>query len=272
MILYQWRKAANILTFLNNIILVLFYIVKDGVKLNRLSFYKKGLKNGFPIFLGYFAVSFTFGIAAVKAGISPLYAILMSATNFTSAGQFAALSVIVGGGTYIEIALSQLVINLRYSLMSSSLSQRFREDMPIIHRFLIAFGNTDEVFGVCSGYPVANIPAAYCYGVISAALPGWALGTAVGAFLGAVLPTAILSALGIALYGMFIATILPPAKNNKVIMLVIIISMVLSAIFTLAPLLREISSGFRITILTLIIALAAAYFFPIGEEDVDSEG
>ncbi len=229
--------------------------------------FKKGLKNGIPIFLGYLAVSFTFGISARSGGLSSLEAILISATNLTSAGQFAALSVIAAGSGYIEMALTQLIINLRYCLMSSSLSQRFDPKMKSYHRYLISFGVTDEIFGVSSAYNEENVPPAYCYGLIAASWPGWVLGTALGCFSGDILPANILSALGVALYGMFIAIIVPPTKNNKVLLGIVIISMLASLMFAVTPLLKEISSGFRVIILTLVIAGVAAYFFPIKDEE-----
>lgn len=228
--------------------------------------FKQGLKNGIPIFLGYLAVSFTFGIQAKSMGIATLQAALISATNLTSAGQFAALGVIASAASYIEMALTQLVINLRYCLMSSSLSQRFDTKMNPIHRYLISFGVTDEIFGVSSAYEHENIPPAYCYGLIAASWPGWVLGTVLGAVSGDILPANILSALGVALYGMFIAIIVPPAKNNKVLLGIVIISMLASLAFAVTPLLQEISSGFRVIILTVVIAGAAAYFFPVKED------
>ena len=235
--------------------------------MNNFTYFKNGLKNGMPIFLGYLAVSFTFGIAAKDAGVTSIQAILISATNLTSAGQFAAIGVIMSQASYIEMALTQLIINLRYCLMSSSLSQRFATDMKPVHRFLIAFGVTDEIFGVSSAYSEENIPPAYCYGLIAAAFPGWVLGTALGCLSGSILPASVLSALGVALYGMFIAIIVPPTKNNKVLLGVVVISMLLSLVFAVTPILKEISSGFRVIILTLVIASAAAYFFPIKDEE-----
>lgn len=235
--------------------------------MSNFTMFKKGLKNGIPIFLGYLAVSFTFGIQAKSMGIATWQAVLISATNLTSAGQFAALSVIATAASYIEMALTQLVINLRYCLMSSSLSQRFDTKMNPIHRYLISFGVTDEIFGVSSAYEKENVPPAYCYGLIAASWPGWVLGTALGCISGDILPPSVLSALGVALYGMFIAIIVPPAKKNKVLLGIVIISMLLSLGFAVTPLLKEISSGFRVIILTLVIAGMAAYFFPIKDEE-----
>lgn len=239
--------------------------------MNSFALFKKGIKNGIPIFLGYLAVSFSFGIAAKNAGITSLQAILISATNLTSAGQFAAIGVISAGAGYIEMALTQFIINLRYCLMSSSLSQRFDLRMKPYHRYLISFGVTDEFFGVSSAYEQENVPPAYCYGLIAASWPGWVGGTALGCLSGEILPASVLSALGVALYGMFIAIIVPPAKNNKILLSIVITSMLLSLVFAITPILKEISSGFRVIILTLIIASVAAYFFPIKEEEESNE-
>ena len=235
--------------------------------MSNFTLFKKGFKNGIPIFLGYLAVSFTFGIAARSGGLSSLEASLISATNLTSAGQFAALGVIAAGSGYIEMALTQLVINLRYCLMSSSLSQRFDPKMKSYHRYLISFGVTDEIFGVSSAYAYENVPPAYWYGLIAASWPGWVGGTALGCLSGDILPASILSALGVALYGMFIAIIIPPTKSNKVLLGIVVISMLSSLGFEIIPVLKEISSGFRVIILTLVIAGVAAYFFPIKEQE-----
>ncbi len=239
--------------------------------MNNFILFKRGFKNGIPIFLGYLAVSFTFGIAARGAGLSSLEAILISAINLTSAGQFAALGVIAAGSGYIEMALTQLVINLRYCLMSSSLSQRFDTKIKAYHRYLISFGVTDEIFGVSSAYIHENVPPAYCYGLIAASWPGWVGGTALGCLSGDILPASVLSALGVALYGMFIAIIVPPVKTNKVLLGVVVISMLLSLVFEVTPVLKEISSGFRVIILTLVIAGVAAWVFPIKEEGEQNE-
>jgi len=234
--------------------------------MSRFQFFKKGVKDGIPIFLGYFAVSFTFGIAAKKAGISILETVLMSATNLTSAGQFAALTAIADSVTYFEMAFTQLIINLRYCLMSSALSQKISSKMPFWHRFVISFGVTDEFFGVAISVKDKLDPF-YSYGIMSAAIPGWTLGTLFGTISGGLLPARVLSALSVALYGMFIAIIIPPARKNKIIAGLVVISMLLSFAFAKLPLLCEISSGFRIIILTVLIAGAAAVLFPIKEEN-----
>lgn len=239
--------------------------------MSNFKLFKNGFKNGIPIFLGYLAVAFTFGIAARDSGLSAWQAILISATNLTSAGQFAALGVIASSASYIEMALTQLVINLRYCLMSSSLSQRFDPKMRSYHRYFIAFGVTDENFGVASAYIHENVPPAYCYGIMAAAIPGWVLGTALGAFSGDILPLSVLSALGVALYGMFIAIIVPPTRKNKTLLFIVVVSMLASLVFAVTPFLKEISSGFRVIILTLVIAGVAAYFFPVKEEGEPNE-
>jgi len=233
--------------------------------------YFTGIKDGIPIGLGYFAVSFTFGIMAANTGLSPWQAIVMSLTNLTSAGQFAGLGIIKAGASLGEMALAQLVINLRYSLMSCSLSQKFKEDTPFYHRFLIGYGVTDEVFGV-SVCKSGKLDPRYCYGLMSAAVPGWTLGTAFGAVSGGLLPDRLLSALSVGLYGMFVAIIVPPARDNRTLALVIAASMILSLLFSCLPGLHMISSGMRLIILTVVIAGAAAFLFPFpAEEEISYE-
>jgi len=234
---------------------------------SNLSFWKRGVKDGIPIALGYIAVSFTFGIAAKNAGLSVFQAVLMSATNFTSAGEFAALGLIGASATYLEMAITQLIINLRYCLMSCALSQKLSNDKGLVHRLLIATGVTDEVFGV-SVCTEGKLNPFYTYGAISISLPGWILGTLLGVASGSILPQRVLIALNVALYGMFLAIIIPPARGNKIISGLILVSMLLSLAFAKLPLLNEISVGFRIIILTIVIAGAAAVLFPI-KEDAD---
>lgn len=225
-----------------------------------------GLRDGIPICLGYIAVSFTFGIMAKQANLSVWEAVLISASNLTSAGQFAGLSLITSCASYLEMAVTHFIINLRYCLMSCALSQKLDTRSPFFHRFFIAYGVTDEVFGV-SVSRAGKLSPFYSYGVIALAAPGWVLGTFLGIVSGNILPARIVSALSVALYGMFIAIIIPPSRGNKVLTGVVLSSMILSLIFTKAPILRQISSGFRIIILTLLIAGVAAYLFPIKEEE-----
>lgn len=233
---------------------------------NRRKWLFKGMKDGLPIGLGYLAVSFSFGILAVgKANLTWPQAVMMSALNMTSAGQFAGLDTIAGMGTYVEMALAQLVINLRYCLMSCILSQKLDERVPFIHRFLVAFGNTDEVFALSSGVEGPLSPF-YSYGLMGMAIPGWTLGTLLGAVAGNILPERILSALSVALYAMFCAIIVPPARENKVLRRVILLAMLASLAFAVLPVLKEIPSGIRVIILTVSIAAAAAWLNPIKEE------
>ncbi|MBR5473604.1 MAG: AzlC family ABC transporter permease [Clostridia bacterium] len=243
--------------------------------MSNFKIFKKGFKNGIPIFLGYLAVSFAFGVMAVGKGVLPHQAILISATNLTSAGQTAAIDIIVASGSFVVMALNQLIINLRYCLMSSSLSQRFDTKTKWYHRYLIAFGVTDEIFAVSSAYNAENVPPAYCYGLIAAAFPGWVLGTALGCYSGDILPASVLGALSVALYGMFIAIIVPPTKKNPVLLLIVMFSMIASAVFEWIPQfissLSFLQSEFKVIILTVVIATAAAIFFPVKEEENSSE-
>lgn len=231
--------------------------------------FKAGAADGIPIGVGYLAVSFTFGIMAGSAGLSIFDATLISLMNLTSAGQFAGLGVIQAGASFAEMALTQLIVNLRYSLMSCSLSQKLSPETPFFHRFFMAYGVTDEVFGVSVCKPGCLSPW-YFYGLISAAVPGWTLGTFLGAVSGSLLPERLLNALNVALYGMFLAVILPPARKNRVLMGIILVSMAASLLFTAAPVLGSISSGFRIIILTVLIAGGAAALFPVKEEEEDA--
>ena len=232
----------------------------------RILQFKAGLKDGVPIGLGYLAVSFTFGIMAKGAGLTILEAVVLSLTNLTSAGQFAGLGIITAGSSLVEMALAQLIINLRYCLMSCSLSQKLDSKMPHFHRFLMAYGVTDEIFGV-SVCKNGILSPYFSYGLMAMAVPGWTIGTLLGAVSGSLLPTRLLSALNVALYGMFLAVIIPPAREKKVLRIVIPVSMALSFLFTLIPVLKDISSGFKIIILTFIMAGAAAYLFPVNEEE-----
>lgn len=232
--------------------------------MNQMNF-KRGIQDGIPIGLGYFAVSFTFGMMAVSGGLTAWQAVLISLTNLTSAGQFAGLGIIVAGGSMWEMSLTQLVINLRYCLMSFSLSQKLEKNISTGHRLAVAFGVTDEIFGV-SASQEGRLSPWYNYGVMSMAIPGWTLGTLVGAVLGNVLPGFLVSALNVAIYGMFLAVIIPPAKKNKSVLGVVIGAMAISTVFAVVPVLNKVSSGFVIIITTLIVAGLAAHFSPIPEE------
>ena len=230
------------------------------------TWFRRGLKDGLPIALGYLAVSFSLGIAAKNAGMTAWQTTLMSLTNNTSAGEFAALSVIGAGAPYLEMAVTQLIINLRYLLMSAALSQKLDPGLPLIHRLLVGFEVTDEVFGVSIAVD-GRLNPYYTYGMMCMAIPGWALGSCLGVVMGNALPARILSELSLALYAMFLAIIVPPARKSRVLAGVILVAMAASLACSVLPVLRGISSGMRIIILTVVIAGAAAYFFPIKEDE-----
>lgn len=226
----------------------------------------KGLKDGIPIALGYVSVSFTFGLQAVNLGLSWWEAALISLTNLTSAGQFAGLDIISrGAGFWIEMLCTQFIINLRYSLMSLSLSQKADNSLKGIHRWLTGFGITDEIFAV-SIKNKEDISNKYLYGIILLPVLGWTGGTLLGAMAGQILPSVVISSLGIAIYSMFLAIIIPPAKKDSAVLKVIIIAVLLSCILKFTPILNNISSGFSIIICTIIAATAGAILFPVKEE------
>jgi predicted branched-subunit amino acid permease len=232
----------------------------------NLESFKRGIHDGIPIGLGYFVVSFAFGLMAVGGGLTCAQAVLISLTNVTSAGQFAGLEIIFASGSYWEMALTQLIINLRYCLMSFSFSQKIRRDVPFFHRYLVAFGMTDEIFGI-SASQSGKVHPCYNYGAMCVAIPGWTLGTLCGAISGNLLPDFIISALSVAIYGMFLAIIIPPARENRAVLGVVVSAMILGCIFAAAPVLNKISSGFSIILITLIVAGCAAYFCPVEEEE-----
>lgn len=236
-------------------------------KINKQQF-MRGLHDGVPIALGYFAVSFTFGMMAVSGGLSVWQATLISLTNLTSAGQFAGLDIMIACGSLWEMALTQLIINLRYSLMSFSLSQKLERNLAPWHRFAVAFGMTDEIFGV-SASQLGRLNPFYNYGAMSVAVPGWTFGTLAGAIAGNIMPGFLASALSVAIYGMFLAVIIPPAKKHRAVLKVVVGAMAVSTLFACTPVLNKVSSGFVIIITTLAVAGMAAYFCPIedGEEE-----
>lgn len=232
----------------------------------------KGMRHGVPIGLGYFAVAFTLGITAKNIGMTPFQAAFMSFTMHASAGEFAAMTVIAAGSGYLDMAITQLVINLRYLLMSCALSQKVSEKLWFPHRFFVSYYITDEIFGISSTVD-GHLNPFYNYGAACVASPGWVLGTFLGAVVGNILPANVASAMNVALYGMFLAIIIPPARKHKVIAVIVVVSMLASSVFTwLADVLANyvtISSGMRILILTVVIAGIAAYVRPI-EESGDS--
>ncbi len=230
-----------------------------------------GLRDGIPIGLGYVSVAFTFGIMAVMGGLPVWAALLISMTNVTSAGQFAGLNLMLAGGSYFEVAATQLVINMRYALMSVSVSQKLKDGVNTLNRMGIAFGVTDEIFAVATTKPNSVGPR-YMYGLIAVPYIGWSLGTLLGAVSGMILPESIRSALGIAIYGMFIAIVVPPSRDSRAVLVVTIAAALLSSAFYWVPLMNNISSGFAIIICTVVCAGAAALLAPIpsdgAEEDI----
>lgn len=230
---------------------------------NKLAF-SNGMRDGIPIALGYFAVAFTLGIAAKNAGFTPLQAMIVSMTNNASAGEYAGFTLISAGAGYLELALMMVVANARYLLMSCALSQKLDPKTPLHHRLLIGYDVTDEIFGICINAP-GKLNPFYAYGAFSVAIPGWAIGTYLGVLMGNVLPSNVVSALSVGLYGMFIAIIIPPARENRLLAGLIVVSMLLSLLFATAPILSSIPSGTSILLLTIVISAAAAILFPIKE-------
>lgn len=234
--------------------------------LDSRKWYKRGLRDGIPIALGYFAVSFTLGIVAKNAGLTAFQAFLATGLTNASAGGYAGFTLISENARYIEMAITMLIVNARYLLMSCALSQKLSPNTSIFHRMLIAFDVTDEIFGISVAVK-GKLNPCYNYGAMSVSIPAWATGAALGVVMGNVLPQSLVSALSVGLYGMFLAIIIPPARKDKKIASIVIISMILSFLFAKLPLISNLSSGIRVIILTVIIALAFAILFPIKEED-----
>lgn len=233
--------------------------------------FRKGLRDGIPICLGYISVSFAFGMMAAEGGLPVWTAVLISVTNLTSSGQVAGTSLMLAGGSLLEIGITTFVINIRFMLMSLSLSQKLDSKMTLLKRCILAFGNTDEIFAV-SMQQRGPIPSRYLAGLILLPFAGWAFGTFIGAAMAGVLPAAIRSALGIAIYGMFLAIIIPPAKHSRRILLVLAISAGISCLFAITPVLNQLSSGWVIIICAFAAAGFAAWKFPmpvLDEEEND---
>lgn len=226
---------------------------------------RRGMKDGMPIALGYLPVSFTFGMMAVAQGLPAWFAILISMVNLTSAGQFAGLPLILSAASPIEMAVTQFIINLRYSLMSLSLTQKIDPSVKTGQKLRMSFGVTDEIFAIASVRP-EKISARYFYGLMATPYMGWTLGTVFGALLGSVLPELISSSLSIAIYGMFIAIILQEMKNKFSVGFVVALSAALSCLFYFVPALSGVSSGFVIIICAVAASAVGALLFPIKEE------
>lgn len=227
----------------------------------------KGLRDGIPISLGYLSVSFGFGILCVNLGLSALVASLISLTNLTSAGQVAGVQIIAAGGTLIEMVLTQLVINVRYSLFAISLSQKLDDSFTTPHRIAASFGITDEIFAV-SYAQEGKVKPAYMYGVILISAAGWVLGTFLGAVMGQILPEAVSSAMGIMLYSMFLAIFVPPAKKERGVLVAVIAAALCSILFN--TVLTFVSGGFAVIISALASAAICALLFPVAEEEEDA--
>lgn len=225
--------------------------------------FRRGFLHGIPIGLGYLSVSFGFGILAVKSGLSVTEASLISLLNLTSAGQAAGVGVIAAGGSLAEMALVQLTINIRYALMALSLSQKLDKRFTLPRRMLAAYGITDEIFGVCAAQEQPLTPA-YMYGMILIAAAGWVAGTFLGAFAGELLPAAVTAALGILLYGMFLAIIVPPAKKQRSILCAVIAAAILHILCKC--LLPALSEGFAVILCAVAASAGAALLFPREEE------
>ncbi len=229
--------------------------------------FQKGIRHGIPIALGYLSVSFAFGMKAVGDGLTWLQAVLISATNLTSAGQMAGLPLMLGGASLTEMALTQLTINLRYGLMSLSLGRKLDGSMGTLQRLIFSFANTDEIFAVASSQP-GMVGKKYLYGLMLTPFLGWTLGTLLGGVAGTLLPAFVRSALGIAIYGMFLAIILPPARERKPVRFVVLLSIAMSLCFRYLPGLNQVSGGFTIIICAVAAAAAGAALYPEREGSV----
>ncbi|MGM9585530.1 MAG: AzlC family ABC transporter permease [Faecousia sp.] len=231
--------------------------------------YRTGVSRGLPVGMGYFSVSFGFGAMAVSQGLSTWEATLISLTNLTSAGQFAGLTVIVAAATLWEMVLTQLIINSRYALMSLALSQRMGERIGFLPRLLIAFFNTDEIFALAMAR-MEPLTVPFMLGLGTLPIVGWTLGTLCGALAGSVLPASIQAALGVMLYGMFIAIVVPPAKGDRKILAAVVLALICSCLFTWAPVLKEVSAGLSIVICTVVAAGICALLLPIEETEEEA--
>lgn len=232
----------------------------------RGSEYWAGVNRGLPVGMGYFSVSFGFGAMAVSQGLGAWDAALISLTNMTSAGQFAGLTVIVAAASLWEMVLTQLIINSRYALMSLALSQRMGQRIGLLPRLLIAFFNTDEIFALAmSRTEPLTLP--YMLGLGTLPILGWTGGTLCGGLAGSVLPVSIRGALGVMLYGMFVAIVVPPARQEKPVLAVVTLAVVLSCLFSWTPGLKDVSAGISIVICTVAAAAVCAVLFPVADEE-----
>ena len=238
--------------------------------MTEINSFKKGLKDGLPICIGYFSVAFAFGIFATENGLTVFQATILSLTNLTSAGQLAAVPIITGGGSLAELALSQIVINSRYSLMSVSRSQKFSPDVKLKDKLYISYANTDEIFAVSISQK-GEIGKKYMLGLMIPPMVGWTTGTLAGALAGNILPAMVTAALGLAIYGMFIAIVVPVAKKEKATALCVFISVVLSCVFRYVPLLNKVPSGFTVIICAVVSAGILALVAPVKADEEVTE-
>lgn len=227
--------------------------------------YSAGLRRGLPVGMGYFSVSFGFGAMAVSQGVRAWEAALISLTNLTSAGQFAGLTVIVAAAGLWELVLTQLIINSRYALMSLALGQRMGQEIGLLPRLVIAFFNTDEIFALAMARR-EKLTVPYLLGLATLPVLGWTIGTLCGGLAGAVLPATIGTALGVMLYGMFVAIVVPAAKADWRIFIAALLAMALSCCLAWIPALARISQGLAIVVCTVAAAAVCAAAFPVDEE------
>jgi len=230
----------------------------------------EGVRDGLPICLGYFSVSMAFGLTAVLSGVPVWAAVVISLTNLTSAGQFAGMNLLAAHGALVEIGLTTLIINIRYFLMSISVSQKVEQRMTIKERLAVSFGITDEIFAV-SMQRDRELTTPYMAGLILTPVLGWTGGTLVGAVATSFMPTALSNALGIALYGMFIAIIVPPAREHKNVLFAVVLSIAASVACQYLPIIKDLSGGWTIIVITIVVCLIAAWLFPVEESEEAKE-
>ena len=244
----------------------------EGITMNtRKQIFLKGMKDGIPIALGYFAVSIALGITARAAGLTAVQASLASFMITASAGEYAGFTLIAAGAGYIEVIVMEAVANARYLLMSCSLSQKLKPDTPLAQRLLMGAGVTDEIFGISINYP-GNLNPIYTYGAMFVSIPAWTSGTFLGVVLGNILPDRLVSGLGVCLYGMFIAILIPAAKQNKVVKILVPVCFLISFIFNEFKIFDVIPEGVKVIGLTVVISLAAAVLFPVKDEEKEEKG
>ncbi len=231
--------------------------------------YLRGLRAGIPIALGYLSVSFTFGIIAVKNGFTWWEALVISMTCVTSAGQFSGIKTMMIPGQYLDMIISQLTINVRYSFMSISLSQKVNERFKGVWRWIFGFMMTDEIFAVAVSE--ASVSRSFMAGLASLPYIGWSLGTLLGAILGNVLPASVMSALGLAIYGMFVAIVVPEMKKVRPVIIIVVIAAAISTCFKYVPVIKEVSPGLAISISAIAAAIAGAVLFPVKDEEPAEE-